>query len=461
MTEKNTNPLSVVILAAGQGTRMRSQLPKVLHEVAGKPLLAHVIGTATRLGAEAIHVVYGHGGAAVQTALAGLHVNWVEQSEQLGTGHAVAQAIPHIPGSHRVLILYGDVPLIGQETLERLVTSAGNSVVSLLTAEVDDPDGYGRILLNVDGNVSGIVEQKDASKQQLAIREINTGMLSAPAAKLDSWLKRLSNDNAQGEYYLTDVIAMAAAEGVAVHSVRADNEEEILGVNDRSQLAYLERCYQANVAHKLMSDGVTLRDPKRIDVRGDIQVGTDIVIDINVVFEGRVVLGSNVHIGANCVLRDVVVGEGTVILPNCVVENSEIGDDCQIGPFTRIRPDSILQAGVKLGNFVETKKTSIGRGSKINHLSYIGDATVGNGVNVGAGCITCNYDGANKYQTVIGDGAFIGSDCQLVAPVKIGERAYVGAGSTITKDAPPEQLSVSRSKQIVIKGWKPPKKAKN
>jgi len=458
MTNKNGTPLSVVILAAGQGTRMRSELPKVLHELAGRPLLTHVVSTATQLGAGAIHVVYGHGGEAVRSALKDLPVNWVEQSEQLGTGHAVAQATPHIPDDHHVLILYGDVPLIGKDTLARLITAAGEDSVSLLTADVENPTGYGRILRGDDGNVEGIVEQKDASKQQLAIHEINTGMLSAPAAKLKQWLAQLSNDNSQGEYYLTDIIAIAVGDGVVVHSVRAEGEDEILGVNDRSQLAYLERSYQRSFAENLMRDGVTLRDPARLDVRGELDVGKDVVVDINVIFEGRVTLEDGVQIGANCVLKDVKVGKGAVVLPNCVLEQAEIGNDCQIGPYTRIRPGSVLHEGVKLGNFVEVKKVTVGAESKINHLSYVGDATVGSQVNIGAGCITCNYDGVNKYQTIIGSGAFIGSDCQLVAPVEIGVGAYVGAGSTITKDVPAEKLSVSRAKQVVVKGWKPPQK---
>ncbi len=460
MTNQNEAPLSVVILAAGQGTRMRSELPKVLHQLAGRSLLAHVISTATQLGADAIHVVYGHGGDTVRSTLADLPVNWVEQAEQLGTGHAVAQATPHIPDDHRVLILYGDVPLIGNETLTRLIAAGGEASVSLLTADVADPTGYGRILRGEDGNVEGIVEQKDASKQQLAIHEINTGMLSAPAAKLKGWLAQLSNDNSQGEYYLTDIIALSVGDGVAVHTVRAECEDEILGVNDRSQLAYLERSYQRSVADRLMREGVTLRDPARLDVRGELDVGKDIVIDVNVILEGRVVLGNGVQIGANCVLKDVAIGDGVVVLPNCVLEQAQISSGCQIGPFARIRPGSVLQEGVKLGNFVEVKKVTIGAESKINHLSYVGDASIGSQVNIGAGCITCNYDGTNKYQTIIGNGAFIGSDCQLVAPVEIGEGAYIGAGSTITKDAPAEQLSVSRAKQIVVRGWKPPTKSK-
>lgn len=458
MTKPSDFPLSVVILAAGQGTRMRSQRPKVLHELAGRPLLDHVIQTARSLDAADIHVVYGHGGEMVKEALPEQPVRWVEQREQLGTGHAVAQAMSSIPNEHRVLVLYGDVPLIEKDSLARLIAASGADSVGLLTAEVDDPQGYGRIVRGHDGNIEGIIEQKDANPSQLAIREINTGMMCLPARRLGIWLANLNNRNSQGEYYLTDVIAMAVGNGVAVHSVRATSEEEILGVNDRVQLAYLERCYQRKMANRLMRDGVTLRDPERFDVRGELQVGADCIIDINVVFEGHVVLGTNVSIGANCVIKKSRIGDGTVIHPNSVIEQAEIGSDCQIGPFARIRPDSVLREGVKIGNFVEVKKVDVGAGSKINHLAYVGDAKVGSQVNIGAGCITCNYDGVNKYQTIIGDGAFIGSDSQLVAPVEVGAGAYVGAGSTITKNAPADQLSVSRARQVVVKGWKPPAK---
>jgi len=458
MPDTQPSPLSVVILAAGQGTRMRSASPKVLHSLAGRPLLAHVIATAQALGAMTIHVVYGHGGEQVRETLGDLDVNWVEQAQQLGTGHAVTQAIPAIPTDHRVLVLYGDVPLISSETLQRLVSAGGAGAVSLLTATLTDPSGYGRIVRGADGNVRAIVEQKDATAEQLAIREINTGMMSMPAARLRSWLVRLGNDNAQGEYYLTDVIAMAVDEGVAVHTVRASAEEEILGVNDRVQLAQLERRYQQRQAEMLMRAGVTLRDPSRFDVRGAVEAGRDIEIDINVILEGRVILGDNVRIGAHCVIKDTEIGSGAVIHPHSVLEKASIGAGCQVGPFARIRPDTVLAEGARIGNFVEVKKSTIGARSKVNHLSYVGDATVGRDANIGAGCITCNYDGVNKYQTVIGDRAFIGSDTQLVAPVEVGDDAVIGAGSTITRPAPAGELTVSRVKQTTVRGWKRPQK---
>ncbi|GAB4347105.1 MAG: bifunctional UDP-N-acetylglucosamine diphosphorylase/glucosamine-1-phosphate N-acetyltransferase GlmU [Gammaproteobacteria bacterium] len=458
MAVSASSPLTVVILAAGQGTRMRSRLPKVLHELAGRPLIQHVIETAKGLKAADIIVVYGHGGERVKEALQDQPVHWVEQSEQLGTGHAVAQAEPAIPPDHRVLVLYGDVPLIGIATLERLIAAAGDSHVALLTAELTDPAGYGRIVRDAGGKIEKIVEQKDATPEELALREVNTGMMCLPARLLGNWLKKLGNDNAQGEYYLTDIVAMAVGDDVTVSGVNADSEEEILGVNDRLQLAHLERCYQRRVAETLMRNGVTLRDPARLDVRGELVAGSDCIVDINVVFEGKVTLGENVSVGANCVIRDTEIGDGTVVLPNSVIEQAVIGRECQIGPFSRIRPESVLQDRVKLGNFVEVKKVDVGEGSKINHLSYVGDASVGSGVNIGAGCITCNYDGVNKHRTVIGDGAFIGSDTQLVAPVEVGAGAYIGAGSTITKDAPAKQLSVSRARQTVVRGWKPPEK---
>ncbi len=453
-----TSPLSVVILAAGQGTRMRSRLPKVLHTLAGRPLLAHVVETAASLQAVAIHVVYGHGGEQVQTALGAQPLQWVEQAEQLGTGHAVAQAAPAIPPDHNVLVLYGDVPLTEAETLRRLIAAGGADAVGLLTAHLADPTGYGRILRGADGNVLGIVEQKDATPQQLAIREVNTGMMSIPAAHMQRWLARLGNDNAQGEYYLTDVIAMAVADGVAVHTVHAQDEREILGVNDRVQLAWLEREYQRRRAETLMREGVTLRDPARFDLRGTLQAGRDVVIDIDVIIEGHVVIGENVEIGAHCLLKDVTIGDGSVIHPHCVLEESTIGAGCQVGPFARLRPATVLADKAKAGNFVEIKKSVVGEGSKINHLSYVGDATLGRDVNVGAGCITCNYDGVNKHKTVIGDRAFIGSDTQLVAPVEIGEDAVIGAGSTITRPAPAGELTVSRAKQVTVSGWKRPQK---
>lgn len=458
MSEMRSSPLSVVILAAGQGTRMRSRLPKVLHTLAGRPLLRHVVDTARALDVAAIHVVFGHGGEAVRDALGEQAVNWVVQAEQLGTGHAVAQAAPAIPADHHVLVLYGDVPLITVPTLRRLVAAGGADTVGLLTAELADPNGYGRIVRGPDGNVQGIVEQKDATPQQLAIREINSGMMSMPASRLQQWLGRLRNDNAQGEYYLTDVIAMAVGDGIAVHTVRAGAEEEILGVNDRVQLADLERRYQRHQAEALMRAGATLRDPARFDVRGTVEAGRDVVIDINVVLEGHVVLGDNVSVGAHSILKDTRVGDGAVIHPHSIVESATIGAGCQVGPFARIRPDTVLAGGARVGNFVEIKKSTIGEGSKINHLSYVGDATVGRDANIGAGCITCNYDGVNKHRTVIGDRAFIGSDTQLVAPVEVGDDAVVGAGSTITRPAPAGELTVSRARQTTVRGWKRPRK---
>ncbi len=449
--------LEIVILAAGQGTRMRSTLPKVLHPLAGRPLLEHVIGTARQLEARAIHVVYGHGGELVRERLGGLDVNWVEQAEQLGTGHAVAQAMPAVGDDARVLVLYGDVPLIGADTLRRLAVAAADGL-GLLTAELDDPTGYGRILRDGEGRVVGIVEHKDASPEQLAIREINTGFLAAAAADLRRWLGALSNDNAQGEYYLTDIVGMATAEGLPVNAVPPGAIDEILGVNDRAQLAHLERAFQRREAERLMRAGTTLLDPARFDLRGSLQAGCDVTIDVNCVFEGEVVLGDEVRIGPNCLLRNVRVADRVEILANCVIEDAVIGAGARIGPFARIRPGTRLAEQVHIGNFVEVKNADIGAGSKVNHLSYVGDADIGSRVNVGAGTITCNYDGAYKHRTVIGDDAFIGSDTQLVAPVKVGAGATIGAGTTLTKDAPPGELTLSRVPQQTRKGWKRPVK---
>ncbi|HEB98984.1 MAG TPA: UDP-N-acetylglucosamine diphosphorylase/glucosamine-1-phosphate N-acetyltransferase [Thiotrichales bacterium] len=449
--------MEIVILAAGQGTRMRSTLPKVLHPLAGRPLLEHVIGTARQLEARAIHVVYGHGGELVRERLGGLDVNWVEQAEQLGTGHAVAQAMPAVGDDARVLVLYGDVPLIGADTLRRLAEVAADGL-GLLTAELDDPTGYGRILRDGEGRVVGIVEHKDASPEQLAIREINTGFLAAAAADLRRWLGALSNDNAQGEYYLTDIVGMATAEGLPVNAVSPGAIDEILGVNDRVQLAHLERAFQRREAERLMRAGTTLLDPARFDLRGSLQAGCDVTIDVNCVFEGEVVLGDEVRIGPNCLLRNVQVADRVEIQANSVIEDAVIGADARIGPFARIRPGTRLAEQVHIGNFVEVKNADIGAGSKVNHLSYIGDADIGSRVNVGAGTITCNYDGAYKHRTVIGDDAFIGSDTQLVAPVKVGAGATIGAGTTLTKDAPPGELTLSRVPQQTRKGWKRPVK---
>ena len=451
--------LSVIILAAGQGTRMRSGLPKVLHPVGGRPMLAHVIDSAQALAPERVLVVYGHGGEQVREAVAADAV-WVQQAKQLGTGHAVQQAVPHLGDTERVLVLYGDVPLISSATLEQLIANAGQDGLGLLAAHLDDPSGYGRIVRNADGDVVRIVEHKDASDLELGIREINTGILTAPRAHLSDWLSRLRSDNAQGEYYLTDVIAMAVADGVAVRTSHPRDNAEIVGINNKAQLAYIERHYQRRQAERLMEQGVTLMDAARLDIRGDVSVGQDVTIDVNVVLEGRVRLGDGVTIGANCVIRDSELGPGTQVLPMSCIEDSVIGPHSRVGPFSRLRPGNTLADHTHIGNFVEIKNSEVGSGSKINHLSYVGDTTVGQRVNIGAGTITCNYDGANKHRTVIGDDAFIGSDTQLVAPVEVGTGATVGAGSTITRDAPPNDLTLSRAKQQTISGWKRPQKKK-
>ncbi|MBI3771777.1 MAG: bifunctional UDP-N-acetylglucosamine diphosphorylase/glucosamine-1-phosphate N-acetyltransferase GlmU [Gammaproteobacteria bacterium] len=451
--------LSVVILAAGQGTRMRSALPKVLHVVGDRPLLEHVISTARELGAGEIHVVYGHGGDAVPKALAHLNVNWVLQEQQLGTGHAVAQAISHVKGE-RVLVLYGDVPLISAATLKRLIEAAG-SEVGLLTVELDDPTGYGRIIRDGSGKVLRNVEQKDANASELWVREVNTGFLTAPAAKLSDWLGRLRNDNAQGEYYLTDVLAMAVGDGVAVNTAAPADVHEVLGINNKRQLAEIERHYQRIQATALMDAGVTLRDPARLDVRGQVSCGRDVEIDTNVILHGKVNIGSNTKIGPNCLIINSVIGDGVEILANTVIEEAEIGAGSRVGPFARIRPGTVLAGDAHIGNFVEIKKSTVGLGSKINHLSYVGDATIGNQVNIGAGTITCNYDGANKHQTIIEDEVFVGSDSQLVAPVTIGKGATIGAGATITKNVAPGALALSRTPQASREGWKRPTKKKS
>lgn len=449
--------LSVVILAAGQGTRMRSTLPKVLHAVAGKPMLQHVIDAAGKLSAGAIYVVYGHGGEAVRSSLAAQPVQWIEQAEQLGTGHAVNQAMPAIPEHHIVMVLYGDVPLITEDTLEQLAVAARNGL-GLLTTHLSEPRGYGRIVRDDGGNVLAIVEEKDASEQQRTIQEVNTGMLAVGAENLRRWLNALDNNNAQGEYYLTDIIAMAVNEGVAVQTVNPKVVSEVMGVNNRVQLAQLERDYQRSRAEALMSSGVTLLDPERFDLRGALKAGQDVIIDVNVVMEGDVTLGDGVYIGPNCYLRDVAIAAGTRINSHSVLEQADIGEDCRIGPFARIRPETELADKVHIGNFVEVKKSQVATGSKINHLSYVGDTVVGSGVNIGAGVITCNYDGANKHRTVIGDNAFIGSDTQLVAPVEVGAGATIGAGSTITHDTPTGELTLSRVRQKTINGWHRPTK---
>ncbi len=448
---------SVVILAAGKGTRMKSKLPKVLHRLADRPLVEHVVDAARSIGAGQTIVVYGHGGEAVPSTLAHLDVEWVEQKEQLGTGHAVEQALPAIDDDRMVLVLYGDVPLTRPETLERLLDVAGPETVGLLTVTLDDPTGYGRIVRE-DGKVVAIVEHKDATPEQLAINEVNTGILAAPARLLRRWLGKLENDNAQGEFYLTDIIAMAVAEGLTVETAAPEEEAEVLGVNNKAQLAELERHYQRRIASELMMEGVTLRDPARIDVRGSLRCGRDVEIDVNVLFEGEVVVGDDVTIGPNCVIRDSRIEDGATILANTVIEEARVGAGSRVGPFARLRPGTELEGGNHVGNFVEIKKAVIGRGSKVNHLTYVGDARVGERVNIGAGTITCNYDGANKHLTEIGDDVFVGSSTQLVAPVKVGDGATIGAGSTITREVSPGVLALSRAKQVEIKGWKRPQK---
>ncbi len=456
--------LSVVILAAGKGKRMVSEVSKVLHPVGGKPLLAHVLTTASGLAAATRLVVYGHGGEAVKTAFAGEEgVLWVEQVEQLGTGHAVAQALPLLDDADVVLVLYGDVPLTRIETLQPLVDTARQGKLALLTVKLTDPSGYGRIVRNEQDQVCRIVEEKDATVQERQLCEVNTGILAMTTAKLRGWVAELKNDNVQGEYYLTDIVALAVRDGIPVEAFTVVQPEEVQGVNDRQQLAELERFYQRRQAEQLMRHGATLLDPARVEVRGAVTTGKDVVIDVNVVFEGTVQLGDRVRIGPFCVVRDAVIGSDVEIFSHSRIESAEVGAGAQIGPFARLRPGSRLAAGVHIGNFVETKKADIGPGSKVNHLTYIGDAEIGAGVNVGAGTITCNYDGANKHLTVIGDGAFIGSNSSLVAPVRIGKGATVGAGSSVSRDVPDGGLCLTRAPRKDVAHWerpiKPPKKS--
>ncbi len=439
---------------------MRSALPKVLHKLADKSLLEHVYATANSLAPVQLNIVYGHGGEIVQQTLSALKANWIEQTQQLGTGHAVAQVAPYIKDNETVLILYGDVPLTQKESLQALLNQVSASSMGLLTINLPDPTGYGRIVRDAAGKVERIVEHKDATETERLIKEVNTGMLAANGKQLKSWLDSLSNDNAQGEYYLTDIIGMAVADGIEVKTVQANNSYEVEGVNDRLQLARLERYYQSMQADDLMRAGVSLRDPARIDIRGELVCGQDVQIDINVIIEGKVSLADNVQVGPNVVLKDCMIGEGTHIDANCVIEQAEVGMNCVVGPFARLRPGAKLANNAKVGNFVEIKNSIIGEGSKVNHLSYIGDAKLGKGVNIGAGTITCNYDGAYKHQTVIGDNAFIGSNSQLVAPVEIGDNATIGAGSTISKDAPADGLTLSRSPQKTLKNWQRPTKGK-
>lgn len=446
-------PLHVVILAAGQGSRMKSRLPKVLHPLAGRPLLHHVLDAARALNPSGLHVVIGHGADAVREATPGTDIQWAVQHEQLGTGHAVAQALPGIPERARVLVLYGDVPLTSVATLSRLSEGISEQALGLLTVTLPQPTGYGRILRDA-GKVHAIVEEKDASTDQKAITEVNTGIVGAPAGCLKAWLPALKANNAQGEYYLTDIIAQAASEGLSIEVAQPGAPEEVQGVNDRAQLAELERWYQQQQALELMTGGVTLADPARIDVRGRVSTGQDILIDVNVVLEGQVSIADDVSIGPNVILRDCDIGPGTVIEANSVVEGAKVAAHASIGPFARLRPGTTLGEKAKVGNFVETKKAAIGPGTKVNHLSYVGDATLESGVNVGAGTITCNYDGANKHHTLVRQGTFIGSNTSLVAPVSLGQDSIIGAGSTITRDVADGELAVARGRQRNISDWR-------
>lgn len=445
--------LHIIILAAGKGTRMHSKLPKVMHKLGGKPLLEHVIKTAETLQPEKIHVVYGADGDLIRKYFTQENINWVEQQQRLGTGHAVMQALPHIEHSSQVLILYGDIPLVAEETLKRLIKNMPEDGLGLLSAEFSDPTGFGRIVRDNTSSVTAIIEHKDATLRQQQIKEINTGILVTTTKILRNYLPRLQKSNAQGEYYLTDIIAMLHADSMPMYCLLADNPEEVVGVNDKKQLAKLERQYQKNFADNLMSRGLSLMDPERFDVRGDLTIGSDVMIDVNVVIEGQVTIGSDTTIGANNFLKNVRIGRNVAIKANCVIEDAVISDNCIVGPFARIRPNTFLDEGVHVGNFVEIKNTKVGKSSKTGHLSYLGDSIIGNGVNIGAGTITCNYDGVDKYQTIIEDGVFVGSNTSLVAPVTLGENATIGAGSVITENTPQDKLTLARARQVIIDGW--------
>ncbi len=455
-----TNHLNVVILAAGKGTRMHSNTPKVLHELAGKPILAHVIACAKALNPQKIIVVYGFGGEIVREAFAHAAITWVNQAEQHGTGHAVQQAAPHLDADANTLILLGDVPLVNVEVCKNLIAQATNQL-AILSFNKADPTGYGRIIRTSTGNVVSIVEHKDATEVQRAINEVNTGIMAMPNQQLISWLSQLTNNNVQGEYYLTDIVALAVRQNIAVVAESSTDEWSVTGINSKSDLAQIERVYQTRIANKLLQQGVTLKDPARLDVRGSLVCGREVEIDVNCVFEGDVTLGDKVKIAANCVIKNAVIAAGTQILPFTHIDDTKIGENCRIGPYARLRPSTRLAAETHIGNFVELKNAQVDIGSKINHLSYVGDTVVGKNVNIGAGTITCNYDGANKFTTVIEDEVFIGSDTQLIAPVTIGKGATIAAGSTITRDAPADALTFCRAKeQKTIKGWKRPVKQK-
>lgn len=456
----SNSKLNIIILAAGEGKRMRSKLPKTLHKIGGIPMLEHVVVAAHKLEPKAVYVVYGKNGDQVKDALKHLAVKWVLQAKQLGTGHAVQQAMPLISAQDRVLILYGDGPLVTSQLLENLVTTTPDGELGLVTAQLDNPHGFGRIKLNSEGKICRIVEHKDATAEELKIKEINTGIMIGPARQLKALLPKLKNANAQGEYYLTDVIGLAVAKGHGIYKVLAPNPETVLGVNDLCQLAAAERSYQQQKAQELMLQGVTLLDPNRFDLRGQLIADHDVVVDVNVIINGKVTIGANSSIGANCILSDCTIGANVKILPNSIVEGAILDDHCSIGPFARVRPKTHAKAYARIGNFVETKNTVIGKKSKANHLTYLGDATIGNDVNVGAGVITCNYDGINKFPTTIKDGAFIGSNVNLIAPLTIGKNAYIATGSTITESAPANKLTIARQRQTTIKKWQRPEKKK-
>jgi bifunctional UDP-N-acetylglucosamine pyrophosphorylase/glucosamine-1-phosphate N-acetyltransferase len=452
-----TSQIQVVILAAGQGKRMYSHLPKVLHKVAGKTLIEHVLETAIHISPQvAPKIVYGHQGNELKNTLKQMNISWVEQKEQLGTGHAVLQALSEVDDKAKILVLYGDVPFISVATLQHLIkTTPAEKSLGMLTIELANPTGYGRIKRERN-QIVGIVEEKDATDDERTISEVNPGIYLVNAALLKKWLPALKNKNAQGEYYLTDIIALAVKEGLSIHAVQPEKMEEVMGVNDRLQLAHLERFYQREQADNFLKQGVTLRDPARFDVRGEVEIGKDVSIDINVILEGRVIIGDGCVIGANCIIKDAILDKRVEVKANSMIDGASIAADCVIGPFARIRPGTVLLTKAHIGNFVEIKKSDIGEGTKINHLSYVGDSEIGAGVNIGAGTITCNYDGVNKHKTVIGNAAFIGSGTQLVAPVQVGEGATIGAGSTITKDAPANQLTLTRTEQRSIKDWRRP-----
>jgi len=453
-------PLHIIILAAGEGKRMRSRLPKVLQRIAGKPMLAHVLETARALTPAQIHVVHGHGGDQVRAAFAdAADLTWAEQAVQLGTGHAVQQAMAQVPDRAQVLVMYGDTPLLTAPALHPML--AVDAPLVMLVAELDAPAGYGRVQLDPEGRALAVIEDKDATDQQRQIRLVNTGIIRADAAPLRRWLTRLSNDNAQGEYYLPGILALAAADGTPAHTVHLAEPETMEGANDPWQLAHLERLYQHRAARALCAEGVRLADPARVDIRGEVNAGRDVEIDIDVIFEGRVELGEGVHIGPFTRLKDVTLAPGTRVHAHCDLDGVRSEGAASIGPFARLRPGTVLAEGARIGNFVETKNTTLGAGSKANHLTYLGDTVTGHSVNIGAGTITCNYDGVNKFQTTIGDGAFIGSNTALVAPVQVGEGATIGAGSTITRNAPPDQLTVARAPQQSIAGWKRPVRKKD